>query len=264
MPPYRIRPVISWLRLGLDPMEDFGTMQGKTRHRGSAFVGFFLVLVCSFPAWGLEPYSMEPVELSPKAALGHALVERLDSRGWLLFTYANGLKVSICEIFWVKSASMEEGSGGGSKSHYGDLEPGSLVGVIHFLPETDEDYREDFHDQKLAAGYYSMRYAPQPKGDPSDVLLLSPVTADLGAERVLSPDELERRSLLASGTRNPALLSLVSPELGEDKAPSLRMDDQGTCIFQIKLHVKSGAGSLRETRLAVILVTPRKGEGDAS
>jgi len=231
------------------------------------FATLFLALVCiaALPAWANEPYTIAPAQLNPRGALPHALVNKLDPQGWRLSTEVNGLPVSICEVFWVKAASVQERQPGSkTPSHYGDLEPGTLVGVIHFLPEASEDYREDFRDQKLEPGYYSMRYAPQPKGEPSDALMLSPVRADREAERVLATDELERRSRLASGTNNPALLSLVSPESSKEQAPRLRMDEEGTCIFQISLPVKSGPGSAKGVALAVILVTPRKGEGDAS
>ncbi len=237
-----------------------------------------LVFIATLPAFGVEPYSVEPVQLNSKDVLSpvpagkvpankglldKVLADQLDPQGWRLFTYGNGLKITICEIFLVKAASVQDRQAG-ARPHYSDLEPGSLVGVIHFLPETDGDYREDFHDQKLEPGYYSMRYAPRPKGDPSEVLLLSPARADREAERVLSPDELDRRSRLASGTSDPAVLSLVPPELTKEDAPIVRMDDQGTCILQVKLTAKSSGGSPREATLAVILVTPRKGEGDAS
>jgi hypothetical protein len=253
--------------------------KARRRRRGViAGLSLALVFIAALPAFGVEPYSVEPVQLNPKDILASApaskvpsnkglldmaLADRLDPQGWRLFTYGNGLKVTICEVFLVKAASVQDRQAG-AKPHYGDLEPGSLVGVIHFLPETDEDYREDFHDQKLEPGYYSMRYAPRPNGDPSEVLLLSPARADREAERELSPDELERRSRLASGTREPAVLSLVPPELTKEDAPIVRMDDQGTCILQVKLTAKSSGGSPREATLAVILVTPRKGEGDAS
>jgi hypothetical protein len=248
---------------------DTKTKEAKaSRSCRGVFTALFLALifVAALPAWAVEPYSIEPVELNTKDAHGHAtidqaLADKLGPQGWRLWTESNGLKVTVCEVFWVKAANVQARLPGG-KSFYDDLEPGSLVGVIHFLPETDEDYREDFHDQKLKPGYYTMRYAPRPKGDPSEVLLLSPASSDGKAERVLSQDELERRSRLASGSREPAVLSLVSPELSKEEAPILRMDDQGTCIFQVKLQTSSGAS--REATLAVILVTPRKGEGDAS
>jgi hypothetical protein len=244
------------------------TREAKDRARSRVVLAALLlalVFLAALPTWAVEPYSIEPVELNTKDAHGHAtidqaLADKLGPQGWRLWTESNGLKVTVCEVFWVKAASVQARLPGG-KSFYDDLEPGSLVGVIHFLPETDEDYREDFHDQKLKPGYYTMRYAPRPKGDPSEVLLLSPAGSDGKAEHVLSQEELERRSRLASGSREPAVLSLVSPELSKEEAPILRMDDQGTCIFQVKLHT---SGASREATLAVILVTPRKGEGDAS
>jgi len=222
-----------------------------------------LVFITATPGWALEPYSIEPAHLNPKDPLPRALVDKLDSQGWLLFTETHGLKAPICEVFWVKAASVQEGQPG-SKARYGGLETGTLLGVIHFLPETDKDFREDFHDQKLAPGYYSMRYAQRPQSEPADVLMLSPVNADREAESVLSAAELSRRSRLASRTAEPAVLSLVSPELRKEEVPTLRMDEEGTCIFQVQLRGKAGAGSPRDTAVAVILVTPRKGEGDES
>jgi hypothetical protein len=248
----------------ISTMKDKAKKGKARRRRRGVFAGLFLALLCigAMPAWGVEPYSIEPAQLNPKDHLPGALADKVDQRGWRLSTEVDGLKVSICEVYWVKAASVQERRPGSkSPSHYGDLEPGTLVGVIRFLPEASEDFREDFHDQKLEPGYYSMRYAPQSKGDLSEVLLLSPASADRAAERVLSPDELERRSKLASGTPEPALLSLVPPESSKEKAPSVRMDDEGTCIFQVNLPVKSGAGSRHQAALAVILVTPRKEAG---
>jgi hypothetical protein len=224
------------------------------------FAALFIALLFgrALPASALEPYSIESIELNTadKTGLDKALADKLDPHGSRLTTESNGLKVTVCEVFWAREVAGQAGRAG-AKSYYQDLQPGSLVGVIHFLPETDEDYREDFHDQKLAPGYYTMRYASQAHSEPSDVLMLSPLSADRGADSVVASNELERRSRLASGTKEPAVLSLVSPESSKEAEPRARMDEQGTCIFQVKVHVKPATGSPRDATLAVILVTPR-------
>jgi hypothetical protein len=128
--------------------------------------------------------------------------------------------------------------------------------VIRFLPEASEDYREDFHDQKLKAGYYTMRYAVLSGEDARDFLVLSPVNADRDPDRVLANEQLIGQSKLASHTGQPAILSLVNTEISSKDYPSLRMDESGTCILQDKLHAKSTAAAAGEVVLAVIVANP--------
>lgn len=211
-------------------------------------------------AWCAEPYSTEPAELRAADALPHALVDKLDPQGLRLVTESNGLKMAICELFWAKAVSGQEHQSG-PKAHYADFETGALVGIIRFLPEAGEDFREDYHDQKLKPGYYVMRYASLPEEESQDVILLTAANADGEAGQTLALDELKRRSRLASGTREPAVLSLAPPESGKGESPRLRMDEQGTCIVQVKLQVKPGTAPAREATFAMVVVTPRKEEG---
>ena len=162
----------------------------------------------------------------------------------------------ICEIFWAKAAITQPGKNGPSRTTYGNLEPGSLMGVIRFLAQASDEYREDFHDQKLKAGYYTMRYAVVTGEDARDFLVLSPVSADADPGLVLSTDQLIRQGKLASRTDQPALLSLVTTEVGRKDLPRLRMDENGTCILQDTLHAKSSTASVGEVMVAVILVNP--------
>src|SRR5277367_3194378 len=131
---------------------------------------FSLAAVTPIPAWGFEtePFSIEPVAAHSSASFPQKIVDALDPQGSLLFTYSHGLKIGVCEIFWVKTAAAQDSPAGSSKTSYNALKPGALLGVIHFLDEANEDYREDFHDQKLRPGYYTMRYAALPDSDTVD------------------------------------------------------------------------------------------------
>jgi hypothetical protein len=213
------------------------------------------------PAWGLEPYSLDTAAPKASADLPRSLVDHLDAAGLLVFTYSNGLRMPVCEIFWAKTLTVEDVSSGSSKLSYRDLKRGALVGVIHFLPEATEEFREDVHDQKLKPGYYTMRYAVTSDGDIPDSVLLSPVRVDRDPERVLTADQLLRLSLKASGTGHPAIMSMVPIENGIKDSPSVRMDDHGTCIVQANLQVKGRGGAAKELALAMIVVNPLPDDG---
>ena len=214
-------------------------------------------------AWGVEtePFSIEPVAPHSSNEFPQKVVDNLDPQGSLLVTYSNGLKVRICEFFWVKTAAAQNSAPRSGKISYNSLKPGTFVGVIHFLAEASEDYREDFHDQKLRAGYYTMRYAAMPDMDTLDFLLLSPLSLDRDPSAVLPVEELLHLSRRASHTRQPAILSLVPVDLRSNDFPDVKTDGQGTWTLHVKLHVISGKdSSIQELALAVVVITPKKPE----
>ncbi|HEX8815500.1 MAG TPA: hypothetical protein VF753_08365 [Terriglobales bacterium] len=223
------------------------------------FPAIVLVLL-SACALAEEPYRLEPVDLAPNA-LPSGLQDKISPKGLRLVTDSNGLRMEICEVFWTKEAAGQTRPAK-SKLIYTDLAPGALVGVLHFLPSASEDYREDFRDQKLKAGYYTMRYAVAPDDDDQDALWLSPAAADRDGEAKVTLDDLKRRSKLASGTRQPAVLHLVPTEIGKKDFPGLRADNQGTCVLDLQFPVKVGSAPAHDMPLALIIVTPK--ESDAS
>jgi hypothetical protein len=221
-----------------------------------------LLAVAVAPAAGQEPYGIDPVTAKASAYLPTAIVEGIDAQGSRLFTFTNGLKTPVCEVWWAKAVTTQDDTARSAKLLYGNLKIGELVGVIHYLAESSEDYREDFNDQKLRPGYYTMRYAatedPEHKSQYKDFLVLSPVSVDRDPAKVPSVDELFRMSRIASRSKNPALLSMVPvADTGRNVFPGVRSDDAGTCIFDVKLRSKPEKGSSSEDiRAAVILVTP--------
>jgi hypothetical protein len=232
------------------------------------FLGMAIVFT-AMPSRGQEPYSIEPVTAKASAYLPQTLVNGLDPQGSRLTTYDNGLKATVSEIWWAKSVATQETAAGSRGILYGNLKVGTLVGVIHFFAESSEDYREDFRDQKLRPGYYTMRYAQMPEDSQHkgvspyrDFVLLTPVSVDRDPDRVLSAEELVRLSRFASRTKHPAVMSLVPVDAEHKDFPGLRSDDAGTCIMQVKLHAKAEKDKPpQELGFAIILVTPIRETG---
>jgi len=224
-----------------------------------------LVLV-SVPALSQEPYAVEPVTATPSAYLPDSLVRGLNPEGSRLITYINGLKTTVCEVWWARNVLTQESSSAATKGSYGNLKVGGLVGVIRYLADSGDNYREDSRDQKLRPGYYTMRYAQMPE-DAShqgvnpyrDFVLLSPVSVDRNPEKVPNVEELLRVSRFASRTSHPAVLTLVP---ATDAPPGVRTDDAGSCILQAKLQVRPDhGGPSHEMQLAIVLVTPAVQDG---
>jgi hypothetical protein len=215
------------------------------------------------PAWSFEtePFSIEPVTPRASTSFPQKIVDALDPQGSLLFTYSHGLKLGVCEIFWVKTAVAQDSPPGSSKTSYSALKPGALLGVIHFLPEANEDYLEDFHDQKLKPGYYTMRYAALPDTDTVDFVLLSPLSMDRDPSLVLPPEELFRLSRGVSHTKHPAVMSLVPIDLRGKDFPDVRTDGEGTWTLQAKLHLRPSKGdATKEIAVSLVVITPKKEE----
>jgi hypothetical protein len=233
----------------------------KEKSRAAWLVLIMAVTLGTFPAWAVEPYSTEPAKPKVSDQLPASLVENLDPTGTLLFTYSNGLKEAICEIFWAKTVALQSTASTGLL-RYSDLKPGSFVGVIHLLPEATEDYYEDYHNQKLKPGFYTMRYAVLPAGIGAngpiqgDFLVLSPARLDRDARHILPSEDLVKLGRLVSRTDLPASMRLVSADVKTDPFPPLKTDDVGICVMQVMLHGKPVSGAPPRMALAMVVVTP--------
>ena len=238
----------------------------------------FIVLVFSgvlgvaAGAWARvpEPYSIEPVQLHPSAKLPKTLADALDSEGSVLYTSENGVRMNVCEVFWAKAVSERETAPKSDTLVYGNLRPGELIGMVHFLPEADEEYRKDSKDQKLKPGYYTMRYGILQSGigahgpEQGDFVLLSPAALDHDPGRVIPANELIRLSRFASHTKEPAVMNLIEVTVARKTFPDVTTDYAGTCVMQVKLHVnpKKGAAAPQDLALAIVIMTPLvEGEG---
>src|SRR5580693_1075533 len=231
-------------------------MSGSQSPNNLRFIALRLLLglaaaINAISAWGVEtePLSIEPVAPHASVSSPQETVDNLDPRGSLLFTYSNGLKIRICEVFGGKTAVAQDRPPVSGDAFYRTLKPGALLGVIHFgvihfLAEAREECREDFHDQKLRPSYDTMRYAAMPDSDTVDFVLLSPLSMDRDPSRVLPIEELIRLSRSACHTKQPAVMGLVPIDLRGDDFPDL----------------KTESGSTQELALAIVVITPKKQE----
>jgi hypothetical protein len=231
-----------------------------------------LILTISAAAWArvAEPYSIEPVQLQPSSKLPKTLANALDPRGSVIFTSENGVRMNVCEVFWTKAVSEQEVPSKIGELVYGKLKPGALVGVVHFLPEADVEYRKDSKDQKLKPEYYTMRYGVLQSGsgpngpERGEFVLLSPVALDRDPVRVVPANELIRLSRFASHTKEPAVMNLTEVPPVRKNFPSVTTDYAGTCVMQVKLHVRprKNDAAPQDLALAIVIMTPLvEGEG---
>src|ERR1700686_3551251 len=109
----------------------------STRKQQVTLAGLFLVwllVISVHTAWGGEPYSIEAAELQA-ADLPQSIASNLNAQGLRIFTYSEGLKMSICEIFWATTVTAQDGRLGLGRASYDNLKSATLLGVLRFLPE---------------------------------------------------------------------------------------------------------------------------------
>jgi len=225
-----------------------------------AFILVLLLMAGPALAWGDQTYSMEAIKLKVSARLPQSMVDALSPAGVRVIGDSDGAKTAICEIFWAaRGIAVQESTPGATKLLYGNVKPGTFVGVIHFL--ITKRYVRDYRTQMLKPGYYTMRYIGMPEAVEAggfDFVMLSPLSADRTPSQIPPLDELVRRGRLASRTRRPLAMSLVEVDT-DQKFPSLITDDEGTCVLQVRLHLKSAkskkSDTPQEVSLALIVVT---------
>jgi hypothetical protein len=215
-----------------------------------------------------EPFSIEPTPKDGTASLPAALQAVLDEPGSRLLSPVNGQNTIVAEVWWRKGVPLEKTSASSDDIVYGNLKVGTLLGVLRFPPEASDRFREDFRDQKLRPGFYTMRYAQIPTDRAHkdanryrDAVILSRVSVDTEYTKVLSVDEMLKQSRLASRTPHPAVLSLVPVRTVYKDFPKAVADNSGLCILQSKIHAETSDGHSSELPIAVILVTPEVEEG---
>jgi hypothetical protein len=248
-----------------------GTGKPDSKQRLLMSIVALAMLIGVNAAWARvpEPYAIEAVELQASAKIPKTLFDGVDPKGLRIFTSENGVKMNVCEIFWAKSVTDQDVKTGSSKLVYPNLKPGAFVGLIHFLPEADQEYRKDYREQKLKAGYYTMRYGVMEAGigehgpEPGDFVVLSPAAFDHDSARVVPPNELNHLGRMASHTKDPAVMSLIEVTAARKNFPDLTTDYAGTCVLQVKLHLKPRkGGSVQDLAIALVVLTPlAEGEG---
>lgn len=227
-------------------------------------------------AWGQE-FTTEPVPAETLRQVPKSLAALLDSHGIRVVTEVNGMKTTVCEIWWRKIIPSKLTPAKSREILYGQIQPGTLIGVLRF---TDEDqarnFRLDVLEQPIDPGFYTMRYAQiseelaeKYKGDQDreenndrinpfrDFVMLSPVRADRQIDRTLTFSQMLTLSRLASERKAPALFSLVQVNPAYKDPTLLIPNDLGECALQVTLrqtvHKK---GQSPAFPLSILVVVP--------
>lgn len=241
-------------------------LRSHTRRIGFWAALCLLLIVAPDRAWTADRYLIGSANLLTSPSLPHTIVDVVNQQGWLLYTESYGIKEPICEIFLAKTVAAQSARPASGKMRYSSLKEGALIGVLHLLPEATEDYSADFQNQKLEPGYYTMRYAVMPAGTYEngtklgEFVVLSPASMDQDPGRILKAGELAHLGASTSGTDVAASMALVAPDTSR-QFPTVRADETGMCIFQVRLRLASTKGHpSRELPLAIAMLTPLRGE----
>ncbi len=190
----------------------------------------FLFIACATTVSAADPV-LETIDEAPPEEVSAAIRESLGSQG---FRVLSGEKV-LMEL-WLRSEIpvKEQGGNGDLGVSFGNLQPGTLIGVVH-LPEEWADYKNN----PIGAGVYTLRYAVQPAdgnhvgiSQYRDFLLLLQAATDVEVETSLGPDELVVQSYASTGKPHPGTMALF-PLYEDAPEPKLMRNemDQWTLAF---------------------------------
>jgi hypothetical protein len=162
--------------------------------------------------------------------------QSLENKGYRL-TLADG---TLTAEIWLRAGVATQPKKETAGVLYSPLKESELVGVIRF-PEAATDFR----GQPLAAGFYTLRYAWMPNdgnhmgaASNRDFLLLVPAGSDSDPKGVLDFQKLVALSRQASGTKHPAVLSMVAADNGT--ATAFTKDEEEHYVFSASLKLAGG------------------------
>ena len=149
----------------------------------------------------------------------------------------------LCDLWLLKSIPTVKSSDSSPDILYGNLQVGTLVGVMQFLAPA-----QDFRHQKVPAGLYTLRYGQIPQdgnhmgvSQYRDFLLLCPAAADTKLDTALGFDELVALSRKTLTSGHPAVMSLIPANSGVKAMPGSFSDDSGDQAVQFDLAEQGAA-----------------------
>jgi len=207
--------------------------------------GSWLLFVSLFVSSRVLAVDQKVEELKqPPPGLSADLAAAVNATGYRLISDGK----TICDVWLVKEIPLKPKFRSSLRIKY-PLQPGQLVGVIHFAEGTKPT---DFRGQSIKPGTYTLRYGLQPDdgnhlgtSEIRDFLVGSPPTADTNPKRIEDPKDLFKLSTQASGSTHPAIFLLIPPPDKPFDVPSATHDDErNLLIFHANLSGKDGDKSV--------------------
>jgi hypothetical protein len=189
----------------------------------------------------------------PAEELAPAIAESLQPTG---IAVKRGENRTVCELWLRKEWPVKPDFAPTLQLLY-PFREGELIGVIRYSRRGN-----DFRDQEIAGGVYTLRYTLQPvdgnhvgTSPTRDFFLLLPAEQDKSIEPI-EADEIVLQSLEVSQTAHPALLALQSPQKDVSKLPAMRHDEtHDWWILQLAGHGGKGEdGKPGDVRADLVVV----------
>ncbi len=193
---------------------------------------FAFAFLCSFLFLQADGFELSVSEQTPPAELPTVLLEFLNPESVQIKT-SQGLLFE----FWLGKEAMLGGENTGAFGiAFGELKPGSLLGVVRVGQEW-----KDYKNKPVRPGLYTLRYGLQPADGNHmgvsafrDFGLLLPVAEDTDPSVVFEYADLVKVASLASGTPHPAVVGMF-PLDEEIEDPKLAENEEGQPILAIRI-----------------------------
>jgi hypothetical protein len=205
-----------------------------------------LALGMATKAAAADEYKLEKLSDGPPTGISSAIKETLEAGGHRVLD-AKGKPLAD---IWLRKATPASGKPDGPKGAilYPVLTEGELIGVVRFAAKGN-----DYRDQPIAPGVYTLRYGLQPvNGDHlgvsvnRDYALLLPAAKDSDTAD-LPRKKMEERSAEAVATSHPGVLLLLAAPESLPKDPSMvndQMLNTWGAVLTLPLHVKGESASV--------------------
>ncbi len=152
---------------------------------------------------------------------------------------------AVCEIWLCKQWNVKAGFKPTFQVLY-PFEVGELIGVVRYAQR-----EEDFREQRIRSGVYTLRYAYQPQdgnhigtSDTRDFLVLLPAAADTKPAR-LDLQKMYDLSSKVSKSPHPAILSMLATFGKVDSLPAMRHDEDRN-LWSLRVQGQAKAGEKTE------------------
>jgi hypothetical protein len=186
-----------------------------------------------------QEYRVEKLQEPPPGdAVSPEIVQTLEAAGYRVLKGDR----PVVDLWLRKEWAVKAGFQPSTTVMY-PFEPGTLVGVARY-----KNRGNDFRNQEIPAGAYTIRYAQQPEdgnhvgtSDTRDFFLLIPAAADREVAK-MAEQKMFQASAKAAGTTHPTMLSLL--RAGDGEVPTVEHHAERELVsVRVKGQAKAGEKS---------------------